>query len=98
MGKVKGRRGCGPRSGLYVSIPYGKGKADDSKEIGHYWDRYQFPMGKVKETDTRQIIAECNVSIPYGKGKAGEFWVNNKAQNVSIPYGKGKEQHFVLCF
>ena len=58
-----------------VSIPYGKGKDDVSREILSYIKAYQFPMGKVKKGYIKDINSnkKSNVSIPYGKGKEQHF-------------------------
>ena len=49
IGKVKvGRRLKRCARSLYVSIPYGKGKARFSRNTTLMRNLYQFPMGKVK--------------------------------------------------
>ena len=71
IGKVKvGRRLKRCARSLYVSIPYGKGKAETCS-IGQFELLVSIPYGKGKAEWKRlknKVEAE-SVSIPYGKGK-----------------------------
>ena len=74
---------------MFVSIPYGKGKADPVNPETDF-PEYQFPMGKVKSSDVFDDNGKRLVSIPYGKGKEKEKIAAKYSYLVSIPYGKGK--------
>ena len=53
-----------------TSIPYGKGKVSLDNFRRYHYEKYQFPMGKVKFSKGRLNFSSISVSIPYGKGKA----------------------------
>ena len=100
IGKVKvGRRLKRCARSLYVSIPYGKGKANKS-HILTLSCLVSIPYGKGKERTLYESVCRAFVSIPYGKGKdiSGRtvHTVKNKYQ---FPMGKVKQQrHTVNVF
>ena len=73
MGKVKRKKYDKDYVEVYVSIPYGKGKAYKMTISIFIKEKYQFPMGKVKLILTVLSSLESIVSIPYGKGKEQHF-------------------------
>ena len=81
---------------LTVSIPYGKGKAEELQNMKVRF-AYQFPMGKVKVAESTEEPTETTtVSIPYGKGKDRKFQANINALLYQFPMGKVKTTRMIL--
>ena len=65
------------------SIPYGKGKANLTKEKETIM-KFQFHMGKVKQRHNKNVKVRNLFQFHMGKVK------KVRVRLVSIPYGKGK--------
>ena len=78
-----------------TSIPYGKGKVSLDNFRRYHYEKYQFPMGKVKGYAYGWWLLRWKVSTPYGKGKACSEHDKCSKISVSIPYGKGKVKYHI---
>ena len=106
MGKVKRIINIRNFRKSQVSIPYGKGKEKENKELAKKVGKHQFPMGKVEEL-SKSLIWHTTPMQQRSKSGFIRDWLSATAKGdkyrctfhycTSIPYGKGKVKTEPKC-